>query len=112
MVEQPSLAVAALGVAALAITVNLVELACSAGLPAIYTQALAMHALEPGAYYGYLLLYITVFLLDDTVLFIVAMVTLRAAVTTGRYSRYSHLVGGIVLLVLGAIMVLRPDLLA
>jgi glutaredoxin len=112
MVEQPNLAVAAIGVAALAITVNLVELACSAGLPAIYTQALAMHDLEPHAYYGYLLLYISVFLLDDTVLFVVAMVTLRAAVTTGRYSRYSHLVGGVVLLVLGTIMVLRPDLLA
>lgn len=112
MVEQPNLTIAALGVAALAIIVNLVELACSAGLPAIYTQALAMHDLVPSAYYGYLLLYITVFLLDDTVLFVVAMVTLRAAVTTGRYSRYSHLIGGAVLLVLGTIMVLRPDLLA
>lgn len=44
VVEQPSLPVAALGVAALAVAVNLVELACSAGLPAIYTQTLAMHA--------------------------------------------------------------------
>lgn len=39
------------------------------------------------------------------------MLTLRAAVATGRYSRLSHLVGGIVLLVLGAVMILRPDLL-
>jgi len=111
MVEQPSLTVAAFGVAALAIAVNLVELACSAGLPAIYTQALAMHELPTAGYYGYLLAYIAVFLFDDTALFVIAMITLRAAVTTGRYARLSHLVGGVVLLTLGAIMVLRPELL-
>lgn len=111
MIEQPNLALAALGVAALAVAVNLVELACSAGLPAIYTQTLAMHDLPQPGYYGYLLLYLSIFLLDDTVLFVVAMLTLRAVAATGRYSRLSHLVGGIVLLVLGAVMILRPDLL-
>jgi hypothetical protein len=111
MIEQPSLLVAALGVAALAVGVNLVELVCSAGIPAIYTQALAMHDLPGPSYYGYLMLYLSVFLLDDTVLFVVAMVTLRRAVATGRYARLSHLIGGVVLLSLGAVMVLRPDLL-
>ena len=111
MVNQPSLIVAALGVAALAVAVNLVELVCSAGIPAIYTQALAMHELSSPAYYGYLVLYLSIFLLDDTALFVIAMVTLRRAVSTGRYARLSHLLGGIVLLVLGAVMILRPDLL-
>ena len=111
MIDQPSLVVAALGVAALAVGVNLVELVCSAGIPAIYTQALAMHDLPGLAHYGYLMLYLAVFLFDDTVLFVVAMVTLRRAVATGRYARLSHLVGGVVLLALGAVMVLRPDLL-
>ncbi|MDQ2088292.1 hypothetical protein [Marimonas arenosa] len=111
LVEQPNLLVSALGVAVLAIAVNLVELACSAGLPAIYTQALAMHDLTMPAYYGYLLLYLAVFLLDDTVLFVAAMLTLRTAVLSGGYSRYAHLIGGIVLLALGGVMMLRPDLL-
>lgn len=111
MVEQPSLTVAALGVGALAVAVNLVELACSAGLPAIYTQALAMHDLPGSAHYLYLLTYIAIFLFDDAALFVVAMITLRAAVITGRYARASHLVGGVVLLALGAVMVLRPELL-
>jgi len=112
MVEQPNLALAAVGIAALAVAVNLVELACSAGLPAIYTQALAMHDLPGPAYYGFLMLYIAIFLLDDTLLFVVAMVSLRAVATTGRFARVSHLVGGAVLLALGAVMILRPDLLA
>ncbi len=112
MVEQPNLTIAALGVAGLAIVVNLVELACSAGLPAIYTQSLSMHDLPMGAYYGYLLLYLSIFLLDDTIIFVAAMLTLRAAVATGRFSRLSHLIGGIVLLALGVVMALRPDLLS
>jgi glutaredoxin len=111
MVEQPSLPVAALGVGALAVAVNLVELVCSAGVPAVYTQMLSMHDLPQGAYYGYLALYLAVFLLDDAAIFVIAMITLRAVAATGRYSRLSHLIGGLVLLGLGAVMLFRPDLL-
>jgi hypothetical protein len=86
-------------------------LVCSAGVPAVYTQILAMHDLSPLAHYGYLSLYIAVFLLDDILIFVIAMVTLRSVVATGRFSRISHLIGGCVLLALGAVLVLRPDLL-
>ena len=110
--EQPNLAIAGLGIAGLAIAVNLIELACSAGIPAVYTQMLAMQDLQPMAVTGYLVLYIGVFLLDDTAIFVTAMVTLRAVSGSARISRLSHLVGGIVLIALGAIMLLRPDLLA
>ncbi|MCR9067280.1 MAG: hypothetical protein NXH79_00405 [Rhodobacteraceae bacterium] len=112
VVEQPNLAIAGLGIAGLAIAVNLIELACSAGIPAVYTQMLAMQDLQPMAVTGYLVLYIGVFLLDDTAIFVTAMVTLRAVSGSARISRLSHLVGGIVLIALGAIMLLRPDLLA
>ena len=98
-----------LAVAGLAIVVNLVELACSAGVPAIYTQVLAMHDLSLGAEYGYILLYLLVFLIDDAVIFVTAMLTLRAAAVAGRYARSSHLVGGGVLLALGSVMILRPE---
>ncbi|RYH06333.1 hypothetical protein [Tropicimonas sp. IMCC6043] len=93
--------------AVLAIAVNLVELACSADLPAVYTQTLAMHDLSMPVYYGYLLHYLEVFLMDDIVFFVAAMVTLRAAAGTGRYSQISHLIGGVVLMGLGVILVLR-----
>jgi hypothetical protein len=112
IVERPNLVLAALAVAALAIAVNLVELVCSAGVPAIYTQTLAMHDLSAGARYAYLALYLAVFLLDDVAIFATAMITLRAATATGRYARLSHLVGGVVLVALGAVMVLRPGWLA
>ena len=112
VVETPNLVVASLSIAALAVAVNLIELVCSAGVPAIYTQMLAMQDLSPAAHYGYLALYLAVFLLDDTVIFVVAMVTLRSVASSGRYARLSHLIGGVVLMALGAVMILRPDLLS
>jgi hypothetical protein len=56
-------------------------------------------------------LYIAVFLLDDLVIFATAMIALRVTGLTGSYARFSHLIGGIVLLAIGAALILRPDLL-
>jgi hypothetical protein len=57
-------------------------------------------------------LYIAVFLLDDAVVFITAMLTLQATGLAASYSRYSHLVGGTVLLAVGLLLVFRPEWLA
>jgi hypothetical protein len=40
------------------------------------------------------------------------MLTLRQTGLMGTYARYSHLIGGIVLLGIGAALILRPELLA
>jgi hypothetical protein len=97
------------GIVAVAMAVNLVELLCSAGIPAIYTQVLALSALPDWQYHLYLLLYIFVFLLDDLAVFVTAMVTLQASGLTARYARYSHLIGGIVLVGLGILLLFRPE---
>ena len=111
-VAEPSFGIAVLSIMALAIVVNMIELLCSAGIPAVYTQVLAMSDLNPLAYYGYLLLYIAVFMMDDVLVFVIAMVTLRQAGLVGTYARYSHLIGGGVLLIVGGLLLFRPDLLA
>ena len=94
---------------ALAFAVNLVELLCSAGIPAVYTQVLALSNLPVWQYYAYLALYILVFMLDDLFVFVVAMKTLQVTGATTRYVRYSHLAGGAVLLAIGALLLLRPE---
>jgi thiol-disulfide isomerase/thioredoxin len=99
------------GIVALAFAVNLVELLCSAGIPAVYTQVLALSQLPAWQYYAYLALYIVVFMLDDLFVFVVAMKTLHITGVTTRYARFSHLAGGVVLLGIGALLLLRPDLL-
>ena len=97
------------GIVALAFAVNLVELLCSAGIPAVYTQVLALSEIPPWQYYAYLALYIAVFMLDDLFVFVVAMKTLQIAGATTRYARFSHLAGGIVLFAIGALLLLRPE---
>jgi hypothetical protein len=109
LVERRSLVLALGGIVAVAASVNLIEFLCSAGLPAIYTQVLTLSDLPAWTYYLYLLLYIAVFLVDDLVVFVTAMVTLRASGLTGSYARYSHLIGGIVLLGVGGLLLLRPQ---
>lgn len=111
-VAEPSFLAAILAIMALAIAVNMIELLCSAGIPAVYTHLLAMSGLSSAAHYGYLLLYTLIFLLDDVLVFAVAMITLRQAGLIGTYARYSHLVGGVVLFAVGALLLLRPELLA
>jgi len=65
LTHKKQLILALVGMVGLAIAVNLVELICSAGLPAIYTQVLSLSEIPWWQYYLYLLLYILVFMLDD-----------------------------------------------
>jgi len=112
IVQQERLVWAVLGMMVLAVGVNLIELLCSAGVPAVYTQILTLNDLPPATYYSYICLYIAVFMLDDIAIFATAMFALRVSGLTGSYARYSHLIGGVVLMAIGAIMVLRPELLS
>ncbi len=96
------------GIILLAGAVNLVELLCSAGLPAVYTQVLALSSLPRWQYYGYLLLYIFIFMLDDLLIFIIAMSTLKMKALSSKYTRWSSLIGGIVMLVIGLLLIFKP----
>jgi glutaredoxin len=100
------------GIILLAFVVNLVELICSAGIPAVYTQVLALSKLPPWQYHAYLGLYILVFMLDDLFVFFVAMQTLRVTGLTGTYVRHAHAIGGLVLIVIGLLLLFRPEWLA
>ena len=97
-----------LGIMLLAVSVNLVELFCSAGLPAVYTQVLSLANLAPWQYYLYLLFYIFIFMLDDIVVFAVAMITLRAVGITTKYSRLTRLAGGIIMIIIGILLLFKP----
>jgi glutaredoxin len=100
------------GIIALAVAVNLVEFICSAGIPAVYVQVLTLSALPAWQYHAYLLLYILVFMLDDLLIFVIAMKTLQVTGLTGRYARWSHLIGGGLLLLIGILLLLRPEWLS
>jgi hypothetical protein len=79
ILKADRLAGAMAGVVVLALLVNVVELACTAGLPAIYTHVLAQHDLTRLEHYGYLALYQVTYMLDDALVLLVAVVTLSHA---------------------------------
>jgi len=109
IVKQNNLWIALGGIILLAFLVNLVELICSAGLPAVFTQVLAMNNLSATGYYSYILLYIFFFMLDDLFVFFVAMITLNMTGITTKYAKYSHLVGGIIMVIIGILLIFKPE---
>lgn len=96
------------GIVLLAFMVNLVELICSASLPVVYLQVLTLNDLPPSLYYLYILLYIFIFMLDDLIVFFVAMTTLQVTGMTGKYSRFSHLLGGLAMVAVGLLIIFKP----
>jgi hypothetical protein len=97
-----------LAVASLAVVVNLVELLCTAGLPAIYTAVLTQSDLSPLAYYAYLGLYILGYVADDSVMVAMAVMALGSRKLTEHAGRSLKLVSGAVMLALGAILLWWP----
>src|SRR3989338_2237644 len=69
IVSEQKITLALLGIIALAVSVNLFELVCSAGLPAVYTQILALAELSAWKYYAYLALYAFIFVLNQIIIF-------------------------------------------
>jgi len=99
------------GIILLAFAVNLVEAICSAGLPAVYTQILSLNDLTKVQYYLYIFLYIFFFMLDDLIIFFIAMSTLRMTGATNKYAKWSNLIGGILMALIGLILIFKPELL-
>jgi hypothetical protein len=109
---ERSFVLAASGIVLLAFVVNLVELICSAGIPAVYTQVLVLSNLSSWEYHAYLSLYILVFMLDDLFVFFVAMKTLQVTGLTGAYVRHAHAIGGAVLIIIGLMLLFKPEWLS
>jgi hypothetical protein len=103
--------IALVGIVVLAFAVNLIELVCSAGLPAVFSGVLATSGIPTWQQYMYMLLYVLVFMADDLLIFFTAMFTMKITGLQANYARASHLVGGIVMLLLGGLLLFAPQLL-
>ncbi|MBS3136778.1 hypothetical protein J4401_07540 [Candidatus Woesearchaeota archaeon] len=99
------------GIIVLAFAVNSIEFVCSSGIPAVFTQVLASSSLEAWQHYAYILLYDLFFMLDDLIIFGLAVFAVNSNLGE-KYARHCKLIGGAILLILGLIMVFNPALLA
>ncbi len=111
IVKRKNLIIALVGVIILAVTVNLIELACSAGLPLLYTQILAYNDLSTFMYLFYISIYVFAFLIDDIAIFVIAMLSMKITAVSNRYSKYSTIIGGLIMLLIGFLLIFFPNII-
>lgn len=109
IVQKKEMILAIGGIILLAAAVNMVELLCSAGFPQTFTQVLAMKELPFWSNQFYLILYILIFMLDDMLIFFIAMKTMQLKGISSKYSRYSSLIGGVLILLIGLLLIFKPE---
>ena len=91
------------GIIVLAFTVNMVEFVCSAAIPAVFTRVLSLASLTTLQHYGYILLYVLFFMLDDLVIFGTAAFAFTSSLGN-RYTKYSRPVGATIMIFLGLLL--------
>ena len=96
----------------LAVAANFYELLCTAGFPMVYTRLLTLAELSPVARYGYLAAYNLVYVLPLALIVVVFARTLGARRLTEREGRLLKLMSGIMMLGLGALLLLAPELIS
>lgn len=109
IVKEKSFILALLGIILLAASVNIIELLCSLGLPVMFTQILTINEVGKIGQILYSLLYILFFMIDDIVIFIIAMKTLEIKALSNKYGKYSHLIGGLIMITIGILMIYKPE---
>jgi hypothetical protein len=109
LLHEQSLAAAIAGTVVLAVLVQIVELLCTSGLPALYTRILTLKNLDPWAYYGYLLLYIVMYMLDDIIVLAIGVVTLSQKRLQEKEGRQLKLLSGAIMLALGVYLIVVPQ---
>ena len=109
IMSKKSTLLAILGTIVLASSVNLVELACSLGFPTIYLELLTLNNIHGITKIIYLILYIFFYLIDDLVVFLIAVFTLKSKGISTRYNKLVNLIGGILMILMGVLLIFKPE---
>ena len=112
LVSADHLGAVLLGTILLALAANSYELLCTAGFPMVFTRVLTLHELSPAAHYGYLALYNLIYILPLLTIVLVFTFALGARKLTEQQGRVLKLLSGLMMLGLGLVMLIAPDLLS
>lgn len=107
--KEESLIIALIGVIALAASVNLVELACSLGFPAIFSEILALNNITGALRIFYLLIYVLFYMIDDLIVFTIAVCTFSITAKSTKYTKYVNLIAGIIMILIGILLIFKPE---
>lgn len=97
-----------LGILGLAFSVNIIEFACSAGYPQTFTKALELNHLGWFQTQLITLAYIFFYMVDDLIVFGIALWGIEHLGLVGRYSRLTNFIGGVLMIALGCILLFEP----
>lgn len=101
ILQAENMTAAIFGTIVLAILVQLVELMCTSGFPALYTRILTLKQPDSLSYYGYLLLYDLAYMLDDMIVLAIGVITLSGRRLQEKEGRWLKLISGVVMVGLG-----------
>lgn len=108
IITSKSMVAAIIGAAVLAVLVNIVEVLCSIGFPILYNKILQMQGYPAWKNYAYLGLYNVAYMFDDSVMVIIAVVTLSSHRLQEKEGRWLKLISGVLILALGVVMIFKP----
>lgn len=100
------------GILALAFSVNIIEFACSAGYPQIFAKILMpSFAGDFINQSGIILTYLVAYILDDLIIFGIAVYSIEKISITQKYARGFNILGGLLMFTLGILMIFAPAIL-
>lgn len=110
--SQPITITTILAILVIAFSVNVIEFACSIGIPQAYTKILELNLLSMLERQWYILVYTFGYIVDDILVFALAIWGYSKIQAHGqKYAQWSLLIGGILMLLLGALLIINPSLL-
>ena len=112
IINQPLTLGTIAAVLVIAFSVNMIEFACSIGIPQAYTKILDLNMLSFMQQQFYILVYTFGYMIDDLVVFGLAIWGFSKLEAHGhKYAQLSLLIGGVLMVLLGAILAFNPSLL-
>ncbi len=111
LVNSPLSIATFFGAIGLAFSVNIVEFACSIGIPQAFTKILDINEYGFALRQMYMGLYTLTYMIDDVIVFVIAIYAIQYLGLTTKYSKYCQLIGGLLMILIGILMLYDPTLL-
>jgi len=97
---------------AMSVGVSLVEFSCTAGFPVMWTNMLTAQKATPVTFVLLLLLYMFIYQIDELAIFLTAVFTLKSSRIEEKHGRILKLIGGMLMLTLAVVMLVKPALMS
>lgn len=92
--------------------IALIELPCTAGFPVIWSGLVSAHDVSAPGFAMLLGIYLVIYLLDELVVFGIAVIKLRIDRFEERHARVLKLAGGVIMVFLAAVLVTEPEIMS